>query len=344
VALNFGGVLERQPGFETSSRGGSTFENDGSQRKSVRRGHPLRSASVRRGAARSYSERRREEISFGRAPRFDLFGTAPSGTLRSMILSWMRRRRRRKILSRPFPAAWSGVINENVPLSQTLDDGERRQLERITQILVAEKNWEGCQGLEMSDEIRVTIAAQAAFLVLGFHEFYFDRLLTVLVYPDEYLAPETIHGPGGLQIETSSVRLGEAWHGGPVILSWPDVLDGAQIPDDGENVVLHEFAHVLDMHDAGTPDGVPPLESGEQYRTWNEVMTREYERLARRAERGRPTLLNHYGALNEAEFFAVATECFFELPRDLLVEHPRLYEVLQVFYRQDPAARLSKGH
>ena len=254
-------------------------------------------------------------------------------------LRWRRRRRRRRILSQPFPAEWSEILDRNVAQFAWLNAAEKEKLRRITQVIVAEKYWEGCQGLPMTDEIRVTIAAQASLLLLGFDEFYFDRLLSVLVYPDEYVAPDTFHGPGGLEIETASPRLGEAWHGGPVILSWPDVLHGGQIPDDGENVVLHEFAHVLDMHDAGPPDGMPPLESGEQYRTWVEVMSAEYEVLVRRADRGRPTLLDHYGATSEAEFFAVATECFFELPRDLLIEHPRLYEVLRTFYRQDPALR-----
>lgn len=255
-----------------------------------------------------------------------------------MIFQWIRRRRRRKILSRPFPAEWNEIIIRNVPQFSWLDPAEQKKLRRCTQVMIGEKYWEGCQGLAMTDEIRVTIAAQASLLLLGFEDYYFDRLLTVLVYPEEYVAPETIRGPGGIVIETASARLGEAWHGGPVILSWPDVLHGGQIPDDGENVVLHEFAHVLDMHDADA-DGTPPLESGEQYRTWDEVMSAEYARLVRRAEHGRPTLLNHYGATSEAEFFAVATECFFEEPRDLQIEHPRLYEVLKAFYRQDPAVR-----
>ncbi len=256
-----------------------------------------------------------------------------------MILQWFRRRRRRKILSRPFPENWQGIIDSNVALFATLNPAEREKLRRCTQIIVAEKYWEGCQGLRMTDEIRVTVAAQASFLLLGFDEFYFDRLLSILVYPDEYVAPETIHRPGGVVIEMASPRLGEAWHGGPVILSWPDVLHGGQILDDGENVVFHEFAHVLDMLDLDGADGTPPLESGEQYRTWDEVMSAEYTRLVRKAEHGRPTLLDHYGATSEAEFFAVATECFFEESRDLLVEHPRLYEVLKAFYRQDPAGR-----
>lgn len=255
-----------------------------------------------------------------------------------MIVAWFRRRRRRKILAEPFPPEWDEIIASNVAQSHWLNAADRNKLRRATQVVVREKYWEGCQGLAMTDEIRVTIAAQASFLLLGFDGYFFDRLLTVLVYPDEYVAPETIRGSGGFQIETAAARLGEAWHGGPVILSWPDVLHGVQVPDDGENVVLHEFAHVLDMHDKEA-DGMPPMESGEQYRTWQQVMSREFDRLVRHAEHGRPTLLNQYGATNEAEFFAVATESFFEEPRDLQIEHPKLYEVLKAFYKQDPATR-----
>lgn len=258
-----------------------------------------------------------------------------------MIMQWFRRRRRRKILSKPFPQEWIGIIEKNVAQYEWLNTADQEKLRRATQVIVREKYWEGCQGLVMTDEIRVTIAAQASFLLLGLDDYYFDRLLSILVYPDEYVAPETIRGSGGFQIDTASARLGEAWHGGPVILSWNDVLRGSEVPDDGTNVVLHEFAHVLDMHDKEA-DGVPPLDSGEQYRTWKHVMSDEYQRLVRRTVHGRPTLLNQYGATNEAEFFAVATECFFEEAVDMQIEHPELYDVLKAFYRQDPAERVPK--
>lgn len=229
---------------------------------------------------------------------------------------------------------------ENVPAAAFLSDDERERLRRKTQIFIAEKYWEGCQGLEITDEIRVTIAAQACLLVLNFDEDIFKRLLTVLVYPNDYFAKDVSHRPGGVVVEGMSWRLGEAWHGGPVILSWPRVLQGGRDPHDGENVVFHEFAHVLDMQDHGV-DGTPPLDSAEQYRTWKQVMTAEYERLIRHAERGRPTLLDQYGTKDPAEFFAVSTEAFFEQPVELQMRHPELYEVLRGFYRQDPAARMS---
>ena len=256
-----------------------------------------------------------------------------------MIFSWWRRRRRSKILERPFPEEWRGHLRENFAQYTWLTPEEQGRLERAAQIFVAEKNWEGCNGLEVTDEIRITIAAQACMLLLGYEDVHFDRLLSVLIYPGTYMAPERVHNTGGLVIESSSFRLGEAWHEGPVILSWPSVLRGGRFPDDGQNVVYHEFAHMLDMLDHGV-DGVPPLGAAEQYREWEEVVGREFEALRRRAEHGIRGVLDVYGATNEAEFFAVATEAFFERPLELRTKHAELYGVLQKFYRQDPAARV----
>ncbi len=258
-----------------------------------------------------------------------------------MILSWLRQRRRKELLARPFPAEWTETLQQNVALYHWLSVEEQARLRERIQVFVAEKYWEGCQGLDITDEIKVTIAGQACLLVLGFDGEYFDRLLTVLVYPGEYFATETTLGPGGVVTETTDARLGETWHRGPVILSWPSVLAGGRAPDDGENVVLHEFAHYLDMQDYGF-DGTPPLEDLAQYQNWQEVMTAEYNQLVRHSRTGRPTLLDHYGAKNEAEFFAVATEHFFEQPVEMGTLHPRLYETLRLFYHQDPAAWFSR--
>ncbi|MGH9173499.1 MAG: zinc-dependent peptidase, partial [Vicinamibacterales bacterium] len=156
------------------------------------------------------------------------------------------------------------------------------------------------------------------------------------VYPAEYLAPETLPMGPGVGIETVTGRLGEAWTQGPVVLSWSTILDDVHGPRRGRNVVLHEFAHVLDMSDLSA-NGTPPLGSDAEYRTWRAVMTAEFRRLHRDARRGR-TLLDTYGTTNEAEFFAVATECFFERPREMSRQLPQLYALLRGFFRQDPAA------
>lgn len=258
------------------------------------------------------------------------------------LFSWWRERRRRKLLAEPFPVEWDDILRRHVPHFHSLKPDEQERLRRDTRYFVAEKHWEGCRGLEVTDEVRVTIAGTASLLGLGFEQPPFDRLLSVLIYPETYVAPETKLGPGGVVVESAVPRLGEAWYRGPVILSWPDVLYGCQTPDDGHNVVLHEFAHLLDMLDRDV-DGVPPIDDAEQYHTWKEVTTAEYERLVRDARLGRRTLLDYYGATSPSEFFAVATESFFEQPREMRELHPSLYAVMAASYRQDPAARLDRA-
>jgi Mlc titration factor MtfA (ptsG expression regulator) len=252
-----------------------------------------------------------------------------------MLLSWWKRRRRRKLLNLPFPAGWDHVLRENFALYGRLTDDERRRLQDRSRIFTAEKYWEGCGGLVVTDEIKITIAAQACLLVLGQEREHYDRLLSVLVYPTGYFADEQRQLPVGVVSEETVLRLGEAWASGPVILSWDDVLAGGRFPQDGRNVVFHEFAHVLDLTHSG-PDGTPALTDAEQYRTWHDVMSFEFERLRRQAERRQKTVLDPYGATDAAEFFAVATEAFFGRPQPLAEQHPRLFELLRSFYGQDP--------
>jgi Mlc titration factor MtfA (ptsG expression regulator) len=255
-----------------------------------------------------------------------------------MILSWLRRRRRRKIVAEPFPDGWLSHLRRNVAHYEFLSPQEQAKLRDDLRVFVAEKHWEGCGGLRMTDEIKVTVAAQACLLVLAIAHNYFERVLSILVYPHGYAAPGVAGGPGGVVREMTSARLGEAHYRGPVVLSWAEVLADGRHPSGGKNLVFHEFAHQLDMLD-GLIDGTPPLETPGQYRRWREVMTAEYQALRRASEHGRATLLDQYGTTNEAEFFAVATECFFDKPTLLAHRHPRLYEVLRDYYHQDPAAR-----
>jgi Mlc titration factor MtfA (ptsG expression regulator) len=169
----------------------------------------------------------------------------------------------------------------------------------------------------------------------------FDHVQTVLVYPAEYFAEDIEVTEAGTVYEEYEGRLGEAWYGGPVVLSWEDVRHGCFQPGDGINVVLHEFAHQLDMED-GLIDGTPLLESRALYERWRKVMTAEYDKLIRHSEQGRATLLDRYGTKDPGEFFAVATECFFEKPAAFRRRHPRLYGLLRDYFRQDPAARLER--
>ncbi len=245
---------------------------------------------------------------------------------------------RRQLLDEPFPAEWLSYLHKNVGHYHRLSEGEQAKLRDDLRVFIAEKNWEGCGGLQITDEIKVTIAAQACLLVLGMEHECYDRVKSILVYPRGYRAPSGSEGATGVIYEGGQERAGEAWYRGPVVLSWADVLAEGQNPGSGHNLVFHEFAHQLDMLN-GVIDGTPPLRDSEQHRRWQEVMTQEYERLIEESERGRATLLDQYGTKDEGEFFAVATECFFDRPIDMRRRHPRLYEILREYYRQDPARR-----
>ena len=204
------------------------------------------------------------------------------------------------------------------------------------QVLLAEKSFEGCGGLALDDEHRVTIAAYGALLLLNRDTDYYPRLESVLIYPSAFLAPVR-HPVGAVAaLETEEERLGESSSAGALVLSWEDVLADIEDPDAGMNVAIHEFAHQLDEEDP-TGEGVPALRSRAEYKAWHEVFSREYEAHCDDVERGRPTLLDEYAAESPAEFFAVASEVFFLLPLDLRMRHPDLYRRLADFYRQDPA-------
>jgi Mlc titration factor MtfA (ptsG expression regulator) len=255
------------------------------------------------------------------------------------MLGFFTRRRRERLRAQALPEPWVEILRRNVPLYACLTDDERRALHGHMQVFLDEKHFEGCGGLELTDEIRVTIAGQACLLLLNRETDYYRRLITILVYPSAYVAPSIEPLGGGLVIAGEQVRLGEAWTKGVVVLSWDDVLRGASDLHDGRNVVLHEFAHQLDQED-GAADGAPILPRRSMYVAWARVLGREYEQLRRDAASGRRSVLDDYAATNPAEFFAVATECFFEKPLQLRARHPELYDELFAYYRQDPAARV----
>ena len=256
-----------------------------------------------------------------------------------MFFRWLKNRRRRALIGEPFRPSWLDVLRHNVRLYAALTADEQATVRNYVRVFVAEKHWEGCGGLEMTDEIRVTIAAHVAILVLGFGEQYFDRVLSILVYPTAYVAPGRTIGASGVVLEGDSFREGETWYRGPIVLAWSDVLAGGREERHGSNVVLHEFAHQLDMLNGRNVDGTPPLETDEQYRRWNEVFDDHYRRLVDDCQQGHPTLLDCYGATSPAEFFAVASEMFFMRPQALEHRHPELYAIFSEFYRQQPAAR-----
>ena len=204
------------------------------------------------------------------------------------------------------------------------------------QVFLAEKQFEGCGGLVLTEEISVTIAAGACVLLLHRKTDYFARLITILVYPAAYVASSVKPIGGGVVLEEDQVRLGEAWKSGVVVVSWADLQATARGSNPGRNLVLHEFAHQLDMED-GVADGTPVLERRGRYARWSSTFGSEYERLRRDSALGRYSVLDKYGATDPAEFFAVATEGFFEKSLLLSRRHPELYDELAAFYRQDPA-------
>jgi len=253
------------------------------------------------------------------------------------VLSNLKRRRRERLRRAPFPAAWRELIQRNVPLFFRLTEADRAELLGHVQVFLAEKVWEGCGGLELSDEIRVTIAAQACMLLLHRETDYYPRVTTILVYPSTYVARGERSIGGGIWEQGEEHRLGHTQDRlGAIVLAWDAALHGSRIYDDGENVVLHEFAHQLDFEGTGT-DGTPLFETRQQYLSWGRVLGAEYEQLRKLEDAGENSFLDSYGATNPAEFFAVVTEFFFEKSAELRASHPELYAELRRFYRQDPA-------
>jgi MtfA peptidase len=248
----------------------------------------------------------------------------------------LRNRKVKQLETMPFPYEWERILEKNVSLYRYLPDAIKEQLHRDIKIFVAEKHFEGLGGLEITDEIKVTIAAEASILLLNRNNSDYPRLSSILVYPGAYVAKQKTVIDGGVYIEGQSVRLGESWQHGSVILAWDNVKQGAINSQDGHNVVLHEFAHQLDQED-GVADGAPILEKRSSYATWAYILNREFERLRANVEHHKKSVLDSYGATNPAEFFAVATETFFEKPRQLKKKAPDLYHELQSFYKVDPA-------
>jgi Mlc titration factor MtfA (ptsG expression regulator) len=253
-----------------------------------------------------------------------------------VIFTLLKQSRQRRLRARPFPKKWLTLVQRHVVFFHRLSAGDRAELLGHIQVFLAEKRFEGCGGFAITDEVRVTIAAQACLLLLHRRTDYFPRLLTILVYPLTYMAEERRQVGEHLWEEGTVSRLGETGRRmGSLVLSWGAVKHSAADPSDGKNVVLHEFAHQLDFENDAA-DGVPGLSTREQQIAWSEVMRSEYASLRAADESGIPTLLDTYGATDPAEFFAVSVEAFFEQPRALRAHHPKLYAELRTYFQQDP--------
>ena len=242
--------------------------------------------------------------------------------------------RREQLRAEPFPAAWRQILRRRVPAVARLPSDLQRRLKRQIQVFIAEKPFIGCQGQRINDEVRVTIAAQACLLLLGDAQpDCYPRLRQILVYPEAFVVQRERALGGGVVQDQRHALSGESWSQGQIVLAWSEVLGGAADPADGRNVVLHEFAHQIDQ-DSGSADGQPWRASAAQRRRWAAVMGDALEQL-----RATPSaLLDAYGASDPAEFFAVATEVFFERPHELAAEAPAVYRELSDLYGMHPAA------
>lgn len=261
------------------------------------------------------------------------------GLAAAAIIVWLVRRRRiearrRALAARPLTPEWRAWLEDHVPLYARLPRELRPRLDGAVNVFLDEKRFYGQHGLEVTDEMRLTVAAQACLLTLNLPEKHYPGFTSIILYPDTFITEQTRHD-GWIEIVGDEARIGESWDRGPVILSWADTAEDTRNPDDGCNVVLHEFAHKLDEHDGGM-DGAPALAPA-QMESWRRVFTQAYEALADLPPGAPEPVLDPYGATSPAEFFAVATETFFECAPALREEHPALYAELRQFYGLDPA-------
>jgi len=243
--------------------------------------------------------------------------------------------RRNKIKAQPFPKEWRAILKKNVPYFYSMPSDIQLQLKQHVMVFLQEKNFFGFEGVVIDDEIKVTIAAQACLLLLNRKTNYYSKLKSIYVYPAAFVTKHESRDAAGVLQNKPRVLSGESWELGKVILSWKDSKQGAQVFNDGHNVVIHEFAHQLDQ-ETGLANGAPFLKS-KKNQCWSHVLASEFEQLQSLAQKGMPTLLDHYGATNPAEFFAVASEVFFERPGEMKHQHSALYEQLKGFYRVNPA-------
>jgi Mlc titration factor MtfA (ptsG expression regulator) len=253
------------------------------------------------------------------------------------MFGFFKRRRRRRLLEQSFPAAWQKILHDDVRLYRTLSREEKNRLRDDLRIFIAEHRWETSRGFELTEQMQVVVAANACLLTLGHATPTCLRVSSILLVPSSYEMPGHRMG-GGRIVSEGFMAFGHTSMHGPVVLAWKHVLRESRTEHDGHNVVLHEFAHRLDMCD-GLSDGVPPAAHRDQEQRWQQVLTREFKRLQFERSMGMNDVLRDYGATDPVEFFAVSTEVFFEKPVRLQQEHPDLYDVLREYYQQDPASR-----
>lgn len=257
------------------------------------------------------------------------------------VLAWivgrplLARRRRRALAAHGLTAAQRVLLARAWPGASRLPADLAPKLDALTAVFLGEKAFVGCGGLRVTDDMRLVIAAQACLLLLGRPRGVYDELRSVLVYPSQFVVPEQWHDEDGVVTEEQSLLSGQAWDLSRILLSWEDVT----APDEGGsayNVVIHEFAHYLDL-ESGEADGVPHLDGTAARQRWSDTLQAEFRRLQQAVERGEETFLDHYAAQDESEFFAVASEAFFERPKEFAEILPELYREFRGYYGLDPA-------
>lgn len=247
---------------------------------------------------------------------------------------WVKWQRDR-LMAKPVPRHWLNIIESNLAIYHSLEIHQQKQLQGYVQVFLKEKQFIGCMGLQVTEEMRVTIAAIACLLLFGDRKTYFPNLRSILIYPHAYIVNEIVMRDHYIVEERLVARLGESWTQDQIILSWEQIQQDLRNWQDGHNVILHEFAHQQDQ-EYGSAEGVPILPRTLDYALWAKVMTTDYLQLCDQVERQHKTIIDSYGATNPAEFFAVVTETFFEKPKQLYQHHSSLYELLQRYYQLDP--------
>jgi Mlc titration factor MtfA (ptsG expression regulator) len=262
-----------------------------------------------------------------------------------MVFSWLKGRRRRLIREAPFSTSWDSVLRRNVRHVGFLDGQAREQLRAFVSVFLAEKRFEGCRGMLIDDEVRVTVAGMVGVTMLGFDDELFDHVRTLLIYPGDYRAPKSKPLAGGAVLEWEESRLGETWSSGSMVLSWPRVLEGTQLRRRSSNLLVHEWAHAYDMQ-SGEADGVPPMPAARRS-PYAALLGYCYDRFLADLDddvvRSRVSPLDDYAAESTAEFFAVASECFFQNPHRLARYDTDLFGLLVEVWRQDPCRYMPRA-
>lgn len=250
------------------------------------------------------------------------------------MFGWFAGRKRKKLMEADVTVSELSRLSHSLWQANHLPDRYRTQLVRWSRVLIAEKNWEGCNGLSVSAEMKWQIASQAGLMMLGYPNWFFDRTQTFLIYPRPYVAKVQSFNPGG-QLSGEFYRAGETIYAGPVILNWNDVQLSARDSNEGNCLVIHELAHQLDMINGPSADGLPPLPSTVDEAKWRNAFKAEFDVAREMVEQGYRILMNDYGLTKESEFFAVASELYFQLPHALAKYHPNVFELLREFYLID---------